>query len=98
MQANGGRDLWVRTQASADEVQIAVEDSGGGVPPELRERIFDAFFTTKSEGLGMGLSISRSIVDAHGGRLWLEDGRRGTTFRFSLPRKPVLEQIRDAPA
>ncbi len=68
------------------ELVIAIEDSGAGIASHDRERIFDAFFTTKAEGLGMGLSISRSIVEAHGGRLWVTskaDG--GSVFQFTLP-------------
>jgi signal transduction histidine kinase len=68
-----------------DEVLVAVQDSGIGLDPKDLERIFDAFHTTKPGGLGMGLSISRSIVERHGGRLWAEtnDGP-GVTFRISL--------------
>jgi len=69
-----------------DVVLVAVRDSGVGLPPEKMARVFETFFTTKPEGLGMGLSISRSIVEAHGGHLWAEhnDGP-GATFRFALP-------------
>ena len=67
-------------------ILIAVEDSGAGLGPEKDSRLFEAFYTTKPEGLGMGLSISRSIVEAHGGKLWAtpNDGH-GTTFQFTLP-------------
>jgi signal transduction histidine kinase len=70
-----------------DEVRVAVRDSGIGLDPLRAERIFDAFHTTKLGGLGMGLSISRSIVENHGGRLWAvpNDGP-GATFRFTLQR------------
>jgi len=67
-------------------VEVAVTDSGPGVPPEVIDKVFDPFFTTKSSGLGMGLPISRTIIEAHGGRLWAEhapDGH-GLTFRFTL--------------
>ena len=70
----------------ADLLLIAVSDTGGGLPPEKVERIFDAFFTTKSQGTGMGLTISRSIVESHGGRLWVAaPSGRGATFQFTLP-------------
>jgi signal transduction histidine kinase len=78
------RELVVRTQREGtDRVHVAVQDSGCGLDPQLATRIFDAFYTTKSGGLGMGLSISRSIVEHHGGRLWAvpNDGP-GTTFHF----------------
>ena len=81
------RVLSIRTdRQDPDGVLAAVQDSGIGLDPAQLERIFDAFHTTKQEGMGMGLSISRSIVEAHGGRLWatLNEGP-GVTFRFSLP-------------
>jgi PAS domain S-box-containing protein len=80
------RDLVIRTRRSeGGEVLVAVQDSGIGFDPMSAERIFDAFHTTKPGGLGMGLSISRSIVESHGGRLWavLNDGP-GATFQFTL--------------
>ena len=65
---------------------VLIQDSGVGVDPEHSARMFDAFYTTKVEGIGMGLTISRSIVEAHGGRLWAvaNDGP-GSSFYFSLP-------------
>jgi signal transduction histidine kinase len=80
------RDLLITTQrGEGDEVRVAVRDSGIGFDPVSAERLFDAFHTTKPDGLGMGLSISRSIVQNHGGRLWavLNDGP-GATFQFTL--------------
>jgi len=63
-----------------------VRDSGPGIDPEHLERIFEAFYTAKSSGTGMGLSICRSIIDAHGGRLWAEANEpRGAVFQFTLP-------------
>lgn len=68
------------------EVEVAVIDTGRGIPPALSERIFDSFFSTTPHGLGIGLSLSRRIIEAHRGRLWAEsDGRSGATFRFTLP-------------
>jgi len=68
------------------KVEVAVTDSGAGVPPEIFNKVFDPFYTTKPGGLGMGLPISRTIIEAHGGRLWAERSAEGTgaTFRFTL--------------
>jgi signal transduction histidine kinase len=78
----GPRELVIRTQREAtDRVRVAVQDSGSGIDPQLADRIFEAFYTTKRSGMGMGLSI----VEQHGGRLWAvpNDGP-GTTFHFTL--------------
>jgi signal transduction histidine kinase len=65
---------------------ISVNDSGIGIAPDRVDRIFDAFFTTKPQGTGMGLSISRKIIESHGGRLWASaNSNGGTTFQFTLP-------------
>ena len=83
---DGSKGQRERTPATADTVEISVRDTGRGVPADKLERIFDPFFSTKSKGIGMGLSISRSIIDAHGGRLWAENNvDQGATFRFTLP-------------
>jgi signal transduction histidine kinase len=67
-------------------IELAVHDAGGGVPADQVERVFDPFHTTKAEGMGMGLSISRSIVEAHDGTIWVEQNENGgATFRFTLP-------------
>lgn len=79
--------VYVRTRhANAGAVQIEVSDLGTGIHPERLAKIFEPFQTTKPEGLGLGLSISRSIVEAHGGRIWVENNPdRGATFRFTIP-------------
>jgi signal transduction histidine kinase len=81
------RQLLIRTGKDASgAVLVAVQDSGPGLSPESFDRVFDAFYTTKPDGMGMGLSICRSIVEAHDGRLWAapHDGP-GATFQFTLP-------------
>lgn len=73
-------------QTSGEAVEMRVIDTGQGVPADALERIFDPFYSTKNDGMGMGLSISRAIVEAHGGQLWVESERRaGSVFRVSLP-------------
>jgi signal transduction histidine kinase len=83
-------ERWVVIEARADaaHVEMAVRDSGPGIPAGDLGRIFEPLFSTKSDGLGMGLAICRTIIDAHGGRLWAEHNPRasGTTFRFVLRR------------
>ncbi|HXM30508.1 MAG TPA: ATP-binding protein, partial [Chthoniobacterales bacterium] len=73
-------------KAEWSHVLITVRDSGPGLDPQLLNRLFDAFYTTKPQGLGMGLAISRSIIEAHGGRLWAKaNPPRGAAFQFTLP-------------
>jgi two-component system sensor kinase FixL len=67
------------------EVEVSVSDRGGGIPPGDLERIFEPFVTTKQQGTGLGLSICRTIIAAHGGRLWAENSGGGATFRFTVP-------------
>ena len=83
----GVRELSITTkQHEAGGVLVAVRDSGPGIDSKDLDRVFDAFYTTKSSGVGMGLSICRSIIDAHGGRLWADvNASRGAVFRFTLP-------------
>jgi C4-dicarboxylate-specific signal transduction histidine kinase len=84
---DGARELVIESQRSEDgQVLISVSDTGVGLPPEQADDIFNAFFTTKPHGTGMGLRISRSIVESHGGRLWAADNPpRGARFCFTLP-------------
>ena len=81
------RELLIKSERSEpDQVQISIEDSGPGISPSDLEKIFKPMFTTKSHGMGMGLSICRSIVEGHYGRIWAVAGsERGAAFRFSLP-------------
>lgn len=82
----GPRELRIRSEiAGVDGVSMVVEDSGPGLPAGDPEQLFTAFFTTKPDGVGIGLSISRTIIEAHGGRLWATDSDRGAVFQFRLP-------------
>ena len=84
--SQGPRELFISTAKDVGGVLVTVRDSGPGLSPESVERLFDAFYTTKADGMGMGLSICRSIVEAHGGRIWAaRDVGRGATFQFTLP-------------
>jgi signal transduction histidine kinase/PAS domain-containing protein len=79
-------ELAIKSEAGDGQLLISVSDTGVGLPPEQAEQIFRAFFTTKDNGTGMGLPISRSIIESHGGRLWAAGGSgRGATFQFTLP-------------
>ena len=79
------RELLIKSGKNPDGVLIQVQDSGRGLDPEQADRIFAPFFTTKPQGIGMGLSISLSIIESHGGRLWAESGSKGALFHFTLP-------------
>ena len=81
------RDLLITTlKNSAGDVVVAVRDSGKGLDAKDAEKIFDPFFTTKPEGMGLGLSISRSIIEDHRGTLWAKPNQdRGATVQFTLP-------------
>lgn len=81
------RELVIFTsKANGDGIVVAVRDSGPGLDPANTGRVFDAFYTTKPDGLGMGLSICRSIIEAHGRKLWaIANTPRGATFQFTIP-------------
>ena len=80
-------ELNITSQLTEDgQVLISVRDTGIGIPPGKADKIFDAFFTTKPQGTGMGLAISRSIIESHGGRVWAtSNSGRGATLHFGLP-------------
>jgi C4-dicarboxylate-specific signal transduction histidine kinase len=86
---DGTRELAIKSQrAENEQLQVSVSDTGIGLPPRQADQIFNPFFTTKPHGTGMGLRISRSIIESHGGRLWAAaNPPRGATFQFTLPTK-----------
>jgi C4-dicarboxylate-specific signal transduction histidine kinase len=86
---SGGGELTIKSQQGEEgQLLISVSDTGVGLPSQQSDQIFNAFFTTKPQGTGMGLSISRSIVESHGGRLWAAaNSPRGASFYFTLPTK-----------
>src|SRR6266446_434532 len=85
-ETSGGSELAIKSEAGDGQLLISVSDTGVGLPPEQADQIFRAFFTTKDNGTGMGLPISRSIIESHGGRLWAADASgQGATFQFTLP-------------
>jgi C4-dicarboxylate-specific signal transduction histidine kinase len=90
---DGMRELVIKSEpAEHEEIVVSVTDSGVGLPPQQAEQIFNAFFTTKPHGTGMGLRISRSIIESHGGRLWAANNSAcGASFCFALPAKAEAE-------
>jgi signal transduction histidine kinase len=85
----GPRELSIKSQnAEGAHLMVSVSDTGVGLPQKQADQIFNPFFTTKGDGTGMGLRISRSIIESHGGRLWAADNpQRGASFYFTLPTK-----------
>jgi hypothetical protein len=92
----GPRELSISTeQTQANGFLVTVRDTGPDIDPENIERVFEAFYTTKSSGVGMGLSLCRSIIAAHGGRLWADmKASRGAVFRFTLPGPRAMASAR----
>jgi C4-dicarboxylate-specific signal transduction histidine kinase len=93
-EVDGTRELAIKSQRAENEhILVSVSDTGVGLPKQQVDRIFNAFFTTKVQGTGMGLSISLSIVEAHGGRLWADNNSpRGASFYVSLPTKAEVHE------
>jgi C4-dicarboxylate-specific signal transduction histidine kinase len=91
---DGTRELIIKSQrAENEQLLVSVSDTGAGLPPQQADQIFNAFFTTKQHGTGMGLRISRSIIESHGGRLWAADNSpRGASFCFTLPTKVEADE------
>jgi len=80
------RELLVSTERDGNQVRLNVKDSGVGFTPQAADKIFQAFYTTKADGMGIGLSVSRSIIEAHQGRLWATPNNGpGSTFSFAIP-------------
>jgi C4-dicarboxylate-specific signal transduction histidine kinase len=90
MQKPETRELTIRSEKrSESEILVAVEDMGHGIAPEIADRIFEPFFSTKVQGTGMGLAICRSIVESHDGRLWASNSARGgAIFQFTVRGQP----------
>jgi C4-dicarboxylate-specific signal transduction histidine kinase len=83
---SGGNELIIKSESEKGELVVSISDTGAGLPPEQVDEIFRAFVTTKDHGIGMGLPISRSIIESHGGRMWASgNAGRGATFQFSVP-------------
>ena len=97
---SGRRSIIVATELNADNmVEVRIADSGPGLSPEIQDRLFQPFVTTKESGLGIGLSICQVIIEAHGGRLWAEDNTAGgTIFRFTIPCSPITISSSPVPA
>jgi signal transduction histidine kinase len=80
-------------------VRVSIEDTGPGIDPANIDRVFKPFFTTKENGMGMGLVICRSIIEKHDGRIWVSPGvNRGSIFRFELPTRPAKDKVGTMPA
>jgi len=93
---DGARELAIKSQrAKNEDLVVSVTDTGVGLPPQQAEQIFNAFFSTKPHGTGMGLRISRSILESHGGRLWADNNSPcGASFYFALPSTREAEEGR----
>jgi len=91
------RRLLISSKLEDGEVRVSVTDRGGSIPEEKKEQVFDRFFTTKKEGMGLGLSVCRTIINAHRGKIWATNNAdHGATFHFSLPIVPVVRSEKEA--
>lgn len=97
MKTSTRKELTISKELLGDQtVIVSVSDTGSGIDPEIRDQLFQPFVTTKSEGMGVGLSISRTIIDAHGGKLWVDDNPAGGAhFRFTLPSADSTQEAED---
>jgi signal transduction histidine kinase len=88
--SDGARQVLITTrQIELSNLYVGVQDTGPGLSPETLSRLFEPFYTTKPNGMGMGLTICRSIVESHGGRLWASAGQpHGALFQFAIPARP----------
>jgi two-component system sensor kinase FixL len=88
------RQLRIRTGIGSDAVIVSVTDCGGGIQVKEVEQIFEPFFTTKAKGMGLGLSVCRTIIAAHRGKLWAtNNAERGATFHFTLPKDASAKEV-----
>ena len=97
MTGNGSskRQLLIASKLTKSAVRVSVTDRGGGIPEQKMEQVFERFFTTKKKGMGLGLSICRTIIDAHRGKIWATNNAdRGATFHFRLPIMPIAKSER----
>ncbi len=98
MRQTDQKELRIQVNILDDQILFAVIDRGPGVAAEIKERLFDSFYTTKAEGMGMGLNICRSIIESHQGRLWFDDNPQGgCSFRFTLPLEATPQLTQDNP-
>jgi two-component system sensor kinase FixL len=86
METSARKELEIRVMESGGAVEMSVSDTGAGLSAEIADRLFQPFASTKSQGMGIGLSVCREIIETHQGRIWAEpNARGGTTFRFTMP-------------
>jgi signal transduction histidine kinase len=87
-----GEKVRVEVRRKPDRAELSVHDAGPGIPSEARERLFDAFFTTRSHGTGVGLAVVKRVVDQHGFSIEVESSQDGTTFRVVVPKRSLARE------